>query len=244
MATANKKQGARLWDVRVPSRKVPQHGSAQPGNSTAMSVAWNQAGDRLLLGFHRPPVLYSLGSTAAVRQFDHPGYYNSCLLLCWTWSADLMTFASTAGQCRARAGAGPAGGEPDQPVRQAGDSHEEYIGQVLRSGRVVNQEAGGETTEENPRMMAFFDSLVQREIEGWDSSSEDESGGDGGLRSDLSSGSDSDSSSSSEPDSSSRLAGALSSPGREEVFSGGSPAPVASHSQVRCYAVLCCAAIN
>merc|ERR1719397_37143 len=80
-------------------------------------------------------------------------------------------------------------------------------------------------------MMAFFDSLVQREIEGWDSSSEDESGGDGGLRSDLSSGSDSDSSSSSEPDSSSRLAGALSSPGREEVFSGGSPAPAASHSQ-------------
>ena len=156
--TANKKQGARLWDVRVPSRKVPQHGSAQPGNSTAMSVDWNQAGDRLLLGFHRPPVLYSLGSTAAVRQFDHPGYYNSCLLLCWTWSADLMTFASTAGRCRARAGAGPAGGEPDQPVRQAGDSHEEYIGQVLRSGRVVNQEAGGETTEESSRMIAFSSS--------------------------------------------------------------------------------------
>ena len=69
-----------------------------------------------------------------------------------------MTFASTAGRCRARAGAGPAGGEPDQPVRQAGDSHEEYIGQVLRSGRVVNQEAGGETTEESSRMIAFSSS--------------------------------------------------------------------------------------
>ena len=30
-------------------------------------------------------------------------------------------------------------------------------------------------TEENPRMMAFFDSLVQREIEGWDTEDSDTS---------------------------------------------------------------------
>ena len=70
VATANKKQGARLWDVRVPSRKVPQHGSAQPGNSTAMSVAWNQAGDRLLPGFHRPPVQSDRRVTATRNTLD------------------------------------------------------------------------------------------------------------------------------------------------------------------------------
>ena len=293
VATANQKQGAGLWDVRVPGRAVLQYGSAQPGSSTAMSVAWNQAGERLL-GLRRrlPPVLYSLDSPAAVCQFDHAGYYNSCTMksccfagpndeyvvsgsddfriYCWAVPGPgqrwvdrahrvLRGNRSIVNQVRynpSRAVLASSGVEkvvrlwsvlplPDRPGESQASqsdrrvySHEEYIGLVLRSGSVVNQEAAGETTEENPRMMAFFDSLVQREIEGWDSSSEDQSGGDGGLRSDLSS-SDSDSSSSSEPNTSGRLAGVLSSsPGREEVFSGGSPAPAASHSQVRCCAVL------
>jgi len=49
-------------------------------------------------------------------------------------------------------------------------SHEEYIGLVLRSGSMISHDYSSESTEENPRMMAFFDSLVQREIEGWDTS--------------------------------------------------------------------------
>ena len=47
-------------------------------------------------------------------------------------------------------------------------SHEEYIGLILRSGNMISHDYSSESTEENPRMMAFFDSLVQREIEGWD----------------------------------------------------------------------------
>lgn len=35
---------------------------------------------------------------------------------------------------------------------------------------MISHDYSSESTEENPRMMAFFDSLVQREIEGWDTS--------------------------------------------------------------------------
>ena len=49
-------------------------------------------------------------------------------------------------------------------------SHEEYIGLVLREGSMISHDYSSESTKENPRMMAFFDSLVQREIEGWNTS--------------------------------------------------------------------------
>ncbi|XP_046689267.1 DDB1- and CUL4-associated factor 5-like [Homalodisca vitripennis] len=48
-------------------------------------------------------------------------------------------------------------------------SHEEYIGLVLSSGQFISHDYSHESTKEDPRMMAFFDSLVQREIEGWTS---------------------------------------------------------------------------
>ena len=59
-------------------------------------------------------------------------------------------------------------------------SHEEYIGLVMRSSvNMIGQDYSMANTEENPRMMAFFDSLVQREIEGWDTEdSENSSGGE------------------------------------------------------------------
>ena len=48
-------------------------------------------------------------------------------------------------------------------------THEGYIGLVLQSETAATQDVASQSTSENPRMMAFFDSLVQREIEGWDS---------------------------------------------------------------------------
>ncbi|XP_043929922.1 DDB1- and CUL4-associated factor 5 [Protopterus annectens] len=52
-------------------------------------------------------------------------------------------------------------------------SHEEYISLVLssRSGDLSHDYAN-QSIQEDPRMMAFFDSLVRREIEGWSSDSE------------------------------------------------------------------------
>lgn len=48
-------------------------------------------------------------------------------------------------------------------------SHEEYISLILQSGQVMSHDYSHKSTSEDPRMMAFFDSLVQREIEGWNS---------------------------------------------------------------------------
>lgn len=48
-------------------------------------------------------------------------------------------------------------------------SHEEYINLILQSGQVMSHDYSHKSTMEDPRMMAFFDSLVQREIEGWNS---------------------------------------------------------------------------
>ena len=54
-------------------------------------------------------------------------------------------------------------------------THEEYLNLVLRSGHVMTHDYSHQSTDEDPRMMAFFDSLVQRELEGW--TSEDSSVG-------------------------------------------------------------------
>ncbi|KAG8237894.1 hypothetical protein J437_LFUL017042 [Ladona fulva] len=61
-------------------------------------------------------------------------------------------------------------------------THEEYISLVLRSGQFMSHDYSNQSTREDPRMMAFFDSLVQREIEGWGSGSEGSSVEDGGVR--------------------------------------------------------------
>ncbi len=53
----------------------------------------------------------------------------------------------------------------DRPVY----THEEYINLVLHSGQVMSHDYSQRSTDEDPRMMAFFDSLVQRELEGWSS---------------------------------------------------------------------------
>lgn len=64
---------------------------------------------------------------------------------------------------------GGLGGENPPPPHVGERSvytHEEYINLVLQSGHVMTHDYSSHSTEEDPRMMAFFDSLVQRELEG------------------------------------------------------------------------------
>uniref|UniRef100_A0AAV2JD72 DDB1- and CUL4-associated factor 5 n=1 Tax=Knipowitschia caucasica TaxID=637954 RepID=A0AAV2JD72_KNICA len=51
-------------------------------------------------------------------------------------------------------------------------THEEYISLVLNSGSGLSHDYVSQSIQEDPRMMAFFDSLVRREIEGWSSDSD------------------------------------------------------------------------
>ena len=64
------------------------------------------------------------------------------------------------------------------PCRQV-YSHDEYIRLVMRSDSLVSHDYSSQSVEENPQMMAFFDSLVQREIEGFEGSSSSSSSGEG-----------------------------------------------------------------
>lgn len=49
-------------------------------------------------------------------------------------------------------------------------SHDEYASLLYASDHNMAHDYTHQNTTEDPRMMAFFDSLVQREIEGWHSS--------------------------------------------------------------------------
>ncbi|XP_019727847.1 DDB1- and CUL4-associated factor 5 [Hippocampus comes] len=51
-------------------------------------------------------------------------------------------------------------------------THEEYISLVLNSGSGLSHDYVSQSIQEDPRMMAFFDSLVRRELEGWSSESD------------------------------------------------------------------------
>ncbi|XP_074646656.1 DDB1- and CUL4-associated factor 5-like [Tubulanus polymorphus] len=57
--------------------------------------------------------------------------------------------------------------ERERPVY----SHEEYLNLVIANGHVMEHDYSQQSIEEDPRMMAFFDSLVQRELEEWDTDS-------------------------------------------------------------------------
>lgn len=51
-------------------------------------------------------------------------------------------------------------------------SHDDYVDLVLDSGRPLTHEYEGGSIEEDPRMLAFFDTLIQREHGGWNSESD------------------------------------------------------------------------
>lgn len=56
-----------------------------------------------------------------------------------------------------------AGGEE----RRRRYTYEEYIDLVMESGQFMSHDYSHQSIREDPRMMAFFDSLVQRDEEGW-----------------------------------------------------------------------------
>ena len=58
-------------------------------------------------------------------------------------------------------------------------SHDEYIRLVMRSDSLVSHDYSNQSVEENPQMMAFFDSLLQREIEGFEGSNSSSSSSSG-----------------------------------------------------------------
>ncbi|XP_072390311.1 DDB1- and CUL4-associated factor 5 [Diabrotica undecimpunctata] len=57
--------------------------------------------------------------------------------------------------------------EHTEPVRKI-YTHDDYMSLVGNSDR-INHDYSDQSTGEDSKMMAFFDSLIQREIEGWDS---------------------------------------------------------------------------
>lgn len=48
-------------------------------------------------------------------------------------------------------------------------THDEYVSLLNTGGNGMSHDYSNQSMDEDPRMMAFFDSLVQREIEGWKS---------------------------------------------------------------------------
>uniref|UniRef100_A0A1L8DKV0 Putative serine/threonine-protein kinase n=1 Tax=Nyssomyia neivai TaxID=330878 RepID=A0A1L8DKV0_9DIPT len=62
---------------------------------------------------------------------------------------------------------------PENPRRIY--THDEYLSMVHIGGQSLAQDYNNQSTVEDPRMMAFFDSLVQQEIEGWNSTDSSDS---------------------------------------------------------------------
>ena len=56
--------------------------------------------------------------------------------------------------------------------------HKDYINLVLKSGQFVTHDYSYHSVQKDPQMMAFYDSLVQRDIEGWTSDSSESNDGE------------------------------------------------------------------
>uniref|UniRef100_K7FSD9 DDB1 and CUL4 associated factor 5 n=1 Tax=Pelodiscus sinensis TaxID=13735 RepID=K7FSD9_PELSI len=168
LATANSKEGVGLWDIRKPQSSLLRYG----GNlslQSAMSVRFNSNGTQLLALRRRlPPVLYDIHSRLPVFQFDNQGYFNSCTMksCCFAGDRDQIWSPYKQPDCT-----GDLDGRIEDDSRCL-YTHEEYISLVLNSGSGLSHDYANQSVQEDPRMMAFFDSLVRREIEGWSSDSD------------------------------------------------------------------------
>ncbi|WAR18248.1 DCAF5-like protein [Mya arenaria] len=189
LVTANAKEGVGLWDVRKPLSCLLRYGGGLVQQS-CMSVRFNQLGDRIIALRRRLPPYVLSGSDefnlymwAVPEDLSERMYINSAHMvlkghrsivnqvrfnqanhiivssgvekIIKVWSA--FPLSSKAQNLGAR--------RPERRVY----SHEEYINLVLQDGHVMSHDYSQESTEEDPRMMAFFDSLVQRELDGWSS---------------------------------------------------------------------------
>ncbi|RZF44998.1 hypothetical protein LSTR_LSTR001959 [Laodelphax striatellus] len=196
LATANAKEGACLWDSRIPNKALLKYGSGGGGGGSGgcMAVRWSGDGCRLVALRRRlPPVLYALHSAAHVAQFDHPGYFNSCTMksCCFAGLNDQYVLSGS-DDFNLYMWKVPAGDQKGVWVPSAHlvlVGHRSIVNQVrfcpennliASSGvekiiKIIDHDYSHESMDEDPRMMAFFDSLVQREIECWTSDDSDRS---------------------------------------------------------------------
>jgi len=99
--TANGRDGAQLWDIRVPNSPLLLYGGSSSGWSRYHRKKYSQRGATcqrsaqqacmyarfdgegkhvLVIRRRLPPALYDIAKSNTQCQFDHPGYYNSCTL--------------------------------------------------------------------------------------------------------------------------------------------------------------------
>ncbi|XP_039283039.1 DDB1- and CUL4-associated factor 5 [Nilaparvata lugens] len=231
LATANAKEGACLWDSRIPNKALLKWGGGVSGSGSdkrgCMAVRWSGNGSRLLALRRRlPAILFPVHSPSPIAQFDHPGYFNSCTMksCCFAGRDDEYVLSGSddfnlymwkvpetdndkrnkgtysihstfleglfslsydtpnRNNSVSRYIWSPfplpycSGGLTKESVvkkKRKVFSHAEYLSLVYRGGQIIDHDYSNESTAEDPRMMAFFDSLVQREIECWTSTSDD-----------------------------------------------------------------------
>ena len=62
----------------------------------------------------------------------------------------------------------------DSGGRSSSLRHVDYLEAMLRNGHAMAHDYSHQSTDEDPHMIAFFDSLVRRERDGWTSDDDDE----------------------------------------------------------------------
>ncbi|CAB1335649.1 unnamed protein product [Coregonus sp. 'balchen'] len=184
LATANSKEGVGLWDIRKPRTSLLRYGGSMSLQS-AMSVRFNSTGTQLLALRRRlPPVLYELHSRLPSFQFDNQGYFNSCTMKSCCFAGDkdqyILSGSDDFNLYMWRIPKDPEAGGPGRVVNGASmvlKGHRSIVNQVRFNPSTYMICSSGvekviKSIQEDPRMMAFFDSLVRREIEGWSSDSD------------------------------------------------------------------------
>ncbi|KAF9415453.1 hypothetical protein HW555_006875, partial [Spodoptera exigua] len=178
LTSANARDGVALWDLRAPKHPVIRYAGVNGTCQNCMSVRFNSPGTHILaLRRRQAPVLYAVHSPEPVAEFFHQDYYNSCTMKSCTFAGEGDKFVMSGSDDFnlymwkiPDDGAGyrvVSGGVPEDAWYVTGRgarsdnpreiySHEDYVSLVHHSGQ---------STSEDPRMMAFFDSLVQRELE-------------------------------------------------------------------------------
>ncbi|GBP70056.1 DDB1- and CUL4-associated factor 5 [Eumeta japonica] len=173
LVSANARDGVALWDLRSPKHPVIRYVGPTGTSQNSMSVRFNSTGT-LVLALRRrlSPVLYEAHSPKPVAEFYHQDYYNSCTMksCCFAGEGDQYVLSGSddfnlymwkvpdpnwALEYPGMRGCLLEEAQGSDNPREI-YTHEDYVSLVHHRGQ---------STSEDPRMMAFFDSLVQRELE-------------------------------------------------------------------------------
>ncbi|EDW15407.2 uncharacterized protein Dmoj_GI22802 [Drosophila mojavensis] len=181
LATANARRGAQLWDMRNNTQPFRQYNYITESPS-CMSVRFNCNGS-LLLTLHRrlPPILYNPSSSDPLCSFYHDEYFNSCTMKSCTFAGphdELVVSGSDNFNMFMWRLDGINLEKKNQwidtsPVILTG--HRSIVNQVrYNRQRCLLASSGVEKiikVREGFVMLAFFDTLVQRELETWTNNS-------------------------------------------------------------------------